>query len=631
MRNEQIQKEVLRYLSDSSYNYAVLIDGGWGCGKTFFIKNILVNAICASEAEKAAPRKPKYISLYGCKTIKDIQENIVWELAEEVTKKASIFHKKFIASQTIATTSKKLLSSAIKHFDPDANAYEIISQLPTLKKCIFIFDDLERCDCPINEVFGYINGLVEHEGIKVILVANEQEIKTEKMPESELQYLVAANPNIVWPKKENRHEDYGFKQGIDIEELEHRRSILFSREEIDNNYSKIREKLIGITLHYQPDIAEIIEQIVSKTELPQLLQDTIRQNTFFFISEMEKNAHYNFRTFQFFLSKALFLFQKLSELQVDEMYSPQLVADIIADCFVACVEHKGNIAPPTDEWERIQYDARKKMVAVQQYVKYGDFQQDLFEKEVLEYISFLKCNLLSDDPFNQLRNEYWLHSQKWVEDKIEACLERLNNHQYGKAVFGKMIVTFCSLQVIGFDESYVHRLKDGIIKSMSQIYDVFEIDAELHFIHEPKLKNLVAKIVLEINEVIHAQTSVYKQKSLQEIAVSENWVDLLTKYTESEYYRDSTDKSIFDKVATPLWVNAIIHSDPMTIIKFRQLLSSIYSGRILDENAKKDMPALDEIRKKIDPEVETDLIKKFDLKIIQDDIQKILPRYGYGQ
>ena len=41
---------------------------------------------------------------------------------------------------------------------------------------LYIFDDLERCEAPINKVLGYINQFVEHDDAKVIIVANEQEI-----------------------------------------------------------------------------------------------------------------------------------------------------------------------------------------------------------------------------------------------------------------------------------------------------------------------------------------------------------------------------------------------------------------------------------------------------------------------
>lgn len=38
MTDNQITEETLRYLSDTSYNYAILIDGEWGCGKPFLFK-----------------------------------------------------------------------------------------------------------------------------------------------------------------------------------------------------------------------------------------------------------------------------------------------------------------------------------------------------------------------------------------------------------------------------------------------------------------------------------------------------------------------------------------------------------------------------------------------------------------
>ena len=35
-------------------------------------------------------RKVKYVSLYGCKSIEDIQENLVWELAGDIKKQKII-------------------------------------------------------------------------------------------------------------------------------------------------------------------------------------------------------------------------------------------------------------------------------------------------------------------------------------------------------------------------------------------------------------------------------------------------------------------------------------------------------------------------------------------------------------
>lgn len=75
---------------------------------------------------------------------------------------------------------------------PDDIGGVIESFLP-INNSILIFDDLERCDCSINEILGYINSFVEHEKMKVIIVANQEEIgKSVTEKGRELQYLVAA-------------------------------------------------------------------------------------------------------------------------------------------------------------------------------------------------------------------------------------------------------------------------------------------------------------------------------------------------------------------------------------------------------------------------------------------------------
>ncbi|MFR2037329.1 MAG: P-loop NTPase fold protein [Anaerobutyricum sp.] len=73
MNEQQIVEEVNRYLVDKSYQYAILIEGEWGCGKTYFVKNRLTQEINNLEKNRGK-RKIKYISLYGCKSIDEIKK-----------------------------------------------------------------------------------------------------------------------------------------------------------------------------------------------------------------------------------------------------------------------------------------------------------------------------------------------------------------------------------------------------------------------------------------------------------------------------------------------------------------------------------------------------------------------------
>lgn len=53
---------------------------------------------------------------------------------------------------------------------------ETIIDNVNLESMVICFDDLERCSIPINDLFGFINNLVEHCNCKVIILADENNI-----------------------------------------------------------------------------------------------------------------------------------------------------------------------------------------------------------------------------------------------------------------------------------------------------------------------------------------------------------------------------------------------------------------------------------------------------------------------
>lgn len=207
MTEKQITEEILRYLKDESYNYAVLIDGEWGSGKTFFANRTLMKAINEQEEKLETNRSVKYISLYGCKNMTDVQENVAWSFAEDARQKIQKKVKWGDTAEKITgnfvLTSQKIGNVIMKKFLSGESLYEISTDWLNLGSFIFIFDDLERCDCPINEVLGFFNELVEHENTKVIIIANEKELSD--MAETqylELQYYLTLDDRIQWPKSD---------------------------------------------------------------------------------------------------------------------------------------------------------------------------------------------------------------------------------------------------------------------------------------------------------------------------------------------------------------------------------------------------------------------------------------------
>lgn len=306
MTEKEIITEIERYLADTSYNYAVMIDGDWGCGKTFFVKNGLSKAIAEHEKESEKPRKAVYISLYGHKTILDIQDAIAIQL-HFVSGSEKRFWSKLGKKRVVGNgvhSAITLAKAARDIFAPGTSVFEIEEPWLDLASCIFIFDDVERCNCPLNEVFGFINGLVEHEGVKVILVANEKEIQIKEATDSkELQYLVAMNETIEYPKVKDFWGDEVKKPPLTVEELERRRKIVFPSNLVDEEFKKIREKLIGVTLHYQPEVKDICSEMIRKSSFTNGMIETLLCYLDSFYATMHNANHLNLRTFQFFLSK----------------------------------------------------------------------------------------------------------------------------------------------------------------------------------------------------------------------------------------------------------------------------------------------------------------------------------------
>ena len=71
MNSKEIIEIISHYLTQSRLNTAILIDGEWGSGKTYFVQNELIRAIYSLKQDNK-PFVPVYISLYGVEKTSDI-------------------------------------------------------------------------------------------------------------------------------------------------------------------------------------------------------------------------------------------------------------------------------------------------------------------------------------------------------------------------------------------------------------------------------------------------------------------------------------------------------------------------------------------------------------------------------
>ncbi len=222
MSYDQLNAFIENYLVNDKSQRALMLTAPWGTGKSFYIKNYLCPHLQSKNLKYAV------VSLYGMTSIKDISKNIYLEIR---TKGILDKNEKVSASWMLGKTVIKGIAS---FFNVDLNQnkkdLERLYKSIDLSNRLIILEDLERTKLDIVEVLGFINNLVEQDGVKVLIVSNEDEI---------IKY------------EENTGENKEKK---------------LTQESKD--YLKIKEKTIGDTIHFTSNIIDSITSIVSSFNNP---------------------------------------------------------------------------------------------------------------------------------------------------------------------------------------------------------------------------------------------------------------------------------------------------------------------------------------------------------------------------
>lgn len=182
LSNDEIIKVMLEYIEEDKYKSAILINGEWGSGKTFFITEKLSKVIKDRIKNEG---KYIYVSLYGVENVEELSNKLYSEICSETLVKLSGVEKEKIDTG-IKWIPKLLYFTKFIPFIKNYNSIKkimapIIKEIAKIKRCVVVFDDIERCKIDIYELFGYINELVEHNEVKAILVANEKKLQIKKI------------------------------------------------------------------------------------------------------------------------------------------------------------------------------------------------------------------------------------------------------------------------------------------------------------------------------------------------------------------------------------------------------------------------------------------------------------------
>jgi hypothetical protein len=258
--NKRVIETLNRYIGIGVENapdphYAIMLNGAWGCGKTYFVKKKWVAGI---------PNKEKLsiinVSLFGLKNVDELRDEIahskvIFEEFMEKTKKT-----KKIVEKAREATDKEVVKGISLIFDKvidskfgisisEGSALFTRNWLAENKKGVtkvLILDDLERTKMDLKEVFGFVSSYIENTSMRVVFISNDAEIKT-------------------------REKSYTY-ENIKTEKINSKTNSEKSEENIETrleitqgeDYTKIREKVIGETLLIEIDVDDALKHFLDE-------------------------------------------------------------------------------------------------------------------------------------------------------------------------------------------------------------------------------------------------------------------------------------------------------------------------------------------------------------------------------
>lgn len=598
MTTSELNNYILHYLKKDKTQTAIMLTGEWGSGKTYYIEKDLVPFLNDNKATSVV------VSLYGFDDISMISKSIYMEL------RMSTLGGKH--SETV-TTGKVIAKNVLKNITglaginlglDDKDLTELYESV-NLKDKLLILEDVERSNISVTSLLGYVNGLVERDGVKVLLVANENEIlgKTERKMEFDFSKI-----------SDNKKSDNTEKKVPEEAKL----------------YLRIKEKTISDTIQFNGDFEQAVEQIIKEFDNYKLNMIFQRdQELYKTVSNTVRNiCGKNLRTFIFAIQKTVDVIDKMDSNDYEDDFFECLMFGII--CLSSNIK-----ADEFPKWDGNDYLSTKLgsndmplMRFAYDYIRWQNFDKSSVHKvyEAYKEFRFFERHAEYKDPdlrilsnYSEETEENVLLALKNVEKKLNIP-DEIGIHAYCKLAYYMIYVG----SVVGFDykkscELMIKNAK-GIGRKTNTDADIFFShtysieDEEIKHVYEEFLKQLEKSISFENKQQMFS----YDPEDIEELYnnVCRNTNDYITGHRFlSKYNMDNIGEMLLKSTSEQLQ-------------DFRGILFAVYRNAGKGEFDEKDIEAMKQllaiVEEKYDGENMWDKIQLMQIKWLKSNLKDFI-------
>jgi len=401
MKFDELNVLIKKYIETDKTGTAMMLTAPWGYGKSHYIQNNLAPFLLRNN------HKCVVVSLYGLKSVQEISKQIYLSLRTirlfgKKKKKSEFKSTAKIAGKVIGGTifnaivSKTGLDIAQISDKDFQEVYESVD----LTGMLIVLEDLERSGIDIVEILGYVNSLTEQDKVRVLLVANEEEL-IKKVTENDMTCY----------------------------------------SESTKTYLSYKEKTIGDTIRLCDDQSEAINNILS--EFSELADDFSAQDV------TQKIGRVNLRTFKYACQKSDELLRLTKTIEFDDSTHIQQFRDrvffgvlrhaiALSQNYEQACKWKGGKYYLGEEGEqRIRFlgATRQKQLIFRFCFDYL-INHDLPSKEIIRqtykaYDDFclFEANQTAEDRDLKIIKNYYIETEENVKSAVASIVNRLGNER----------------------------------------------------------------------------------------------------------------------------------------------------------------------------------------------------------
>ena len=535
------------------------------------------------------------------------------------------------------TTASNILTASLGAINIDLSKIkETISKID-INNWIICFDDLERCYLSINEILGYINRLVEHNNCKVVILANEKEIgKINLNQRLENKYQV-----VMSGRKLNLENESNEDENLDIKKLQSVTKMLFNEDIL---YKSIREKVIGLTIKFEPQMDRVYDSIINEYNADTQFKQYLNDNKTLILHHFKKSECCNLRTLNFILETVRKVYREMISKSFNTVkYFNKIMNEFLEYIVLFAIYYRnGGSVKDLELTTEIGYvplgngifNRIRGFKFLEKYCTTLSFSEGEFVDVVDQLrIEYAEKEAQYDSSkrgkaYGKLRN-WWEKEDDEVNFLVKELKEEIKQNKYlfyeYQGIIGQLMVLQYWKHDVGNIDDFINIMNRNIENSKEVV------DVERHsfsFEKNPELRKEYDKYIDQLKFQAKKKNQTIKAGEISEILKSDNGIEKLADYCEEHYNDFIMRYGFIDLLDIDILIDKMKKASVMELRLIIDIFKTVYGAKNINDFFTNDKEIICTFKRKVEEMQVNGINKDLAKHALVDYLKDIIERLG---